>query len=463
MLHSKKNEKTPNTFVDGVPVKISEQYKPPVKVTLPFSCQNCTPSDSLYTEYDFRLENRVLDKLTEWKKTHKEELERRKERLKRKKEVCQEVEKFSNLTLAEVEEEVAEPVRPCNPKLDDSILTPVCAKVNSPSNKPTSSLFNLSDFESDNSSPFDNMELKTINDMEVLASILTSDNMKQSFNNNYNIIDKELNKNGLAFSKGNEWHQLPPNGYDNYLVPGYNGSVIPTGYLDNYGPVHTVSENFQLYNFELNNFSNQCGAGVPSGPAASAKQPERHHLDNLIDDTSCADLKLQKANSKSVPDIVSELQKELEESRERDAERRLMTISSGNQKLPESAKQEKKPYRKLSDPTSRLKPELLRLAEHISEMGFPLPRVARACAFFEGDDKKVIEFLLQVQSLEEKNFPGDLVERALHANNFSTEESVKYLNSLMVLLDLGFDEAKVEEALKKTNSDRDKALDMLIS
>ncbi|KAL0271656.1 UNVERIFIED_CONTAM: hypothetical protein PYX00_008679 [Menopon gallinae] len=292
MLHSKKNEKTPNTFVDGVPVKISEQYKPPVKVTLPFSCQNCTPSDSLYTEYDFRLENRVLDKLTEWKKTHKEELERRKERLKRKKE---------------------------------------------------------------------------------------------------------------------------------------------------------------------------CGAGVPSGPAASAKQPERHHLDNLIDDTSCADLKLQKANSKSVPDIVSELQKELEESRERDAERRLMTISSGNQKLPESAKQEKKPYRKLSDPTSRLKPELLRLAEHISEMGFPLPRVARACAFFEGDDKKVIEFLLQVQSLEEKNFPGDLVERALHANNFSTEESVKYLNSLMVLLDLGFDEAKVEEALKKTNSDRDKALDMLIS
>lgn len=75
----------------------------------------------------------------------------------------------------------------------------------------------------------------------------------------------------------------------------------------------------------------------------------------------------------------------------------------------------------------------------------------------------MIEFLLQVQSLEEKNFPGDLVERALHANDFDTEESVKYLNSLMVLLDLGFEEGKVEEALKKTNSDRDKALDLLIS
>lgn len=50
MLHNKKNDKTPNTFVDGVPVKISEQYKPPIKVSLPFSCQNCAPSESLYTE-----------------------------------------------------------------------------------------------------------------------------------------------------------------------------------------------------------------------------------------------------------------------------------------------------------------------------------------------------------------------------------------------------------------------------
>lgn len=48
---------------------------------------------------------------------------------------------------------------------------------------------------------------------------------------------------------------------------------------------------------------------------------------------SCANSDLQKANSKSVPDIVSELQKELEESRERDAERRGLTISSGSQKV----------------------------------------------------------------------------------------------------------------------------------
>lgn len=219
----------------------------------------------------------MLDKLNEWKKTHQEDLERRKARLKRKKEVCQEAENFSNLTLAEVKEEVSEPARPCNPKLDDSILTPVCAKVNSPSNKPTSTSFNLSDFESDNSSPFDNMELKTINDMEVLASILTSDNIKQSFNNNYNIIDKELNKNGMAFGKESEWHHAPANGFDNYAVPCYNGSVIPTGYVDGYAPANAVSENFHLYNFDHNNFSNQCGAGVPPGPGASTKQPEIHH------------------------------------------------------------------------------------------------------------------------------------------------------------------------------------------
>ena len=40
----------PNTFVDGVPVKISEQYKPPRRVILPVSCQNCTPGEALYQD-----------------------------------------------------------------------------------------------------------------------------------------------------------------------------------------------------------------------------------------------------------------------------------------------------------------------------------------------------------------------------------------------------------------------------
>lgn len=54
-----------------------------------------------------------------------------------------------------------------------AILTPV--PITLPSTDPvikTSAHFNFSDFEADTSSPFDNMELKTINDMEELAHVL---------------------------------------------------------------------------------------------------------------------------------------------------------------------------------------------------------------------------------------------------------------------------------------------------
>lgn len=44
------HNKTQTSFVDGVPVKISEQYKPPRRVILPVSCQNCTPGEALYQE-----------------------------------------------------------------------------------------------------------------------------------------------------------------------------------------------------------------------------------------------------------------------------------------------------------------------------------------------------------------------------------------------------------------------------
>lgn len=65
--------------------------------------------------------------------------------------------------------------------------------------------------------------------------------------------------------------------------------------------------------------------------------------------------------------------------------------------------------------------------------------------------------------MEEKKYPGDLIEKALVINNFKLNDSLKYLEAMVVLLDLGFDEEKAEEALIAANSDRDKALDMLIS
>jgi len=51
---------------------------------------------------------------------------------------------------------------------------------------------NISDFESDTSSPFDNMELKTINDLEELASVLKPTSIYNN-DNNKNVQPSDIN------------------------------------------------------------------------------------------------------------------------------------------------------------------------------------------------------------------------------------------------------------------------------
>lgn len=77
--------------------------------------------------------------------------------------------------------------------------------------------------------------------------------------------------------------------------------------------------------------------------------------------------------------------------------------------------------------------------------------------------EQVLEFLFQVQHLEEEGCPSDRAELALIANNYNLSETVRYLEILKQLLDLGFQEKNVVEALEKHSNDRDKALESLIS
>jgi len=74
-----------------------------------------------------------------------------------------------------------------------------------------------------------------------------------------------------------------------------------------------------------------------------------------------------------------------------------------------------------------------------------------------------VEFLLQIQYLEDKSYPGDQVEKALIVNRYNVSHAVKYLEAMVQLLDLGFPEDLVSDALVKSDNDRDRALDHLIS
>ena len=202
----------------------------------------------------------------------------RKERLKAPKKVCEE--HFNNVFIDSTQTEgVKQTDSLKNYNFIDSVLTPTCAKLSSPSDESVSSHINLSDFESDNSSPFDNMELKTINDMEVLASILSANNMEQSLNNNNSIIDKDVGKNCLVLNnKISEWGCMPLNGYNNitYSNLDYNNSVLSSHHKDfNQFGFYPNSEHNQISNYGLNDFSNQFEVAVALDQGSTnASKPE---------------------------------------------------------------------------------------------------------------------------------------------------------------------------------------------
>lgn len=97
-------------------------------------------------------------------------------------------------------------------------------------------------------------------------------------------------------------------------------------------------------------------------------------------------------------------------------------------------------------------------------MGFPLARAARAIRDLGGrDNKKVVEYLLSVQSLEEFGMAGDDAEKVLALTEYDQEKAKLYHQNLRTLRDLGFPEDQASSALLKCDVDRDRALDLLIA
>lgn len=239
---------SPPNYMDGVPVKISERFKPPPKITLPQSVINrlaqVEHGGALRAAigYEFELEETVLKRITEWRAVKEKERNDRDERIRLKEQerarLTDEVQKrklnqisYPNTndlsSASEGEDEASEEndeslpsgsseeqvhknqtpvvvssgaVQHSHMNMFDTILMPtvlpeVAAAMISATDKiidsgtplnfsiPKNTNFlnnnnsivynkiNYSDFENDTSSPFDNMELKTINDLDILAQV----------------------------------------------------------------------------------------------------------------------------------------------------------------------------------------------------------------------------------------------------------------------------------------------------
>nr|XP_014095818.2 uncharacterized protein LOC118679676 [Bactrocera oleae] len=581
-------------YMDRVPVKIAESFKPPPrlyqlpqsivhKLQLPAEHYNEAPQYC----YDFQLEKKVLAKMPEWRRLRQQEREARRERNdQREQERLQELEarnkrmlgavnypstddlsgsdgetecKQTNIVEREKKESDTEEKLILPPQINSfhNILQPTivssicenstiqqlngmtasCLEAHAKAGKYCSgakevNAFNYKDFEEDTSSPFDNIELKTINDLDILAQVLHNTQLHvqnkeiedkteklsheqkmekiqvgikselTSKDNTHKNITAENNKvefKKFDFEKLNQqvWHNenipnpiaannsmtnamncisnnsnTPLDSYDSLINPShhtqqksfqtsyntlYNSEEIAQKYLNfnaqtqnasailgNHNYLYTPNYNGSpsvydsprhLLNHSTDVNSTHCIGSNANNYVSPINVSNESHLQNqqFLNTSNYIDSK-----SRSVPDILEELSDEVRNSEIRrsryysfnsEEEKQADVKDFDEDRTPKQSpvkvthtSQEANHFGKLPLPAQRL-------VTNISSMGFPLERVAKISTIFGTDDKKIIEHLIPLSEL----------------------------------MDLGFDEAKISEALFKFNNNKEKALEYLIS
>lgn len=380
-------------YTDGVPVKISERFKPPPKISLPQSViqklSRKGPSSLKEDNYDFNYERMILARTNELQNLRIRDRNDRQQRIRlREQQRLQQIEQEQKKKLNEVsypstddlnsisddeyhiesnqkeiakESPVPKIVRAAEvlspQSMFDTILMPTVLPRSSPTIEDAAhpvvkkthrrypSQLDYAYFEADNSSPFDNMELKTINDLDILAQVLHQASTDQSpLDNNLernNSSESEsasenhpaLNNNNLSDQeplfeqKGQEFRDYKevaqpiyihqPNYIQHHNYPQYAGSYgnsyanysnIPTVNAvnnhqpQNYYPVGVPAQNYVSYapNYQ---------AGYQWGGFEMNKTVNN----NVITDKNTAGF----LQSKSVPDIMKELNDELNNSENR--------------------------------------------------------------------------------------------------------------------------------------------------
>lgn len=514
-------------YMSGVPVKISENYKPPKKITINQSVSQrlsnlSNTTQLLASTYDFGLERRVLTKMSEWQQARQQENCDRKERIRLRQQECQKqieerqkqmltavsypsADDFSSDDNDDVEQNnsnrsdakqkptlestastipipnhtnarVAVPSKPQQfspPNYFDNILVPTVMPdqllkngLKSTAITPNYSKINYSDFENDTSSPFDNIELKTINDLDILAQVLNTSNTIQNHEGKQlseNRQKKMINENITAEVAEQQQNQ-------HHVQQQSNHSIVSSTAQDSMSNInynqsaynHEMNKNLFTYHatefhrfdnktipYQLTEYSNAINTSAASTPSSLPKmnieqfsyplQHQNQYLHNnyynsnfSYTNTHTTDVppvittsNVQQSTSntsskwKSVPDILQEINDELNNSERKrtrnisqnvvagmysktnfffnkwisilfdflpifslDESRKSSTLQENGQNLNYSKTVHKSLYNKLSNSSQKL-------AQNISSMGFPLERVARITDKLGNDDKKV--------------------------------------------------------------------------
>jgi ubiquitin-associated protein 1 len=372
-----------SNYTDGVPVKISERFKPPPEIQLPSKLINAIAKnkevpvafDDDYN-YNFDLEHKILTKTSEWinwrqkqkaerqQRIYERELERQKRLEVEQKEKLNQVSYPSadELSSSADEEEGGDDItsneakhstnipsetNPFNPNFN-SILMPTQATATASSRKShrryasnSSNKIDFSFFESE-ASPFDHLEMKSMNEMEVLAQVLKStttvesdesalernnssesENSETLRNNNNNNNDDDDHAISVAPQEQPQQiyeHQFNPHqAYGNYYNNYGGTSSSSNQYYNNanYTTTQTHQQQFQtsLYPYSQPSTNNIYFTQNYAVNHMNYNQHVGAINNNVTNEEAMSES--QASKSKSVPDIVKELNEELDNSQRR--------------------------------------------------------------------------------------------------------------------------------------------------
>ena len=400
-------------YMDGVKVKISEKYKPPPKISLPVSySQRLTINKQIQDNlphYNFALEKTVKERLKEWRTVRSTMTAERRERLDKIRE-CQDrerEEKLRKLEEYENDDDITE--KEATSPIVNSLDKVITKDVNFPNYTTVSDVliptqvtttttdmlvpiplintntgpfickpidrspFNISDFETDTSSPFDNMELKTLNDMEELALVLQKDDEKSN-QQTYSYSPSTHRTYAQAYSTFINQSITQPQQYafqshlptsSSYVQPNANGYYLDALQKNAFSSPYDYVDLQTNYNTEseLSQLPNESEGVAPK--------------------------------YKTVSDLIKSLQIDLNNVHvnTNNPERPNQFVSTagvdndGQVTRDSNAKSEEV---ELEDPFPNLPTNLQQLSRTVSGMGFPLSRVARVCQLLGNDHKKVI-------------------------------------------------------------------------
>lgn len=354
---------TPN-YTDGVPIKISEKHKPPPAIHLPTKIIQTLAKTEVpvaFEDYNFDLERKIISKTSEWINWRAREKSERQERIHQREltrlkqiedEQKQKLNQVSYPSSDEEDEELADKAnssredqpqiipneKPFSPTNFNTILMPTQAlqdqypihvkKSHRRYASNSSNKIDFSFFESD-TSPFDNLEMKSMNEMELLAQVLGSSskadasepsNLERNSSSESESSDHQRNNNNDMADPDppQEIEQKQQPGTAVHAPPMYNyyGMRGASPAYGGYGYGASAATSTQtLLNFSQMNHQNQFH--YPQNYAVNYGYNNAMVINNNTIVNGTNEKVDTNSKSRSVPSILKELNDELNNSERR--------------------------------------------------------------------------------------------------------------------------------------------------